>query len=120
MQGLRGDWGCGDWEMAVWAVFCTFRAQTIIYMAMEQKKDRTFLWVIIGLITILVLIFILQNREETTIRFLGINVDGPRYLVFLILYGIGFLSGWLWRFLRRGKKNMVAKESGSPAESDKG
>lgn len=77
---------------------------------MEQKKDRTLLYVVIGLITLLVVIFIFQNREETTIRFLGMSLDGPRFLVFLILYGIGFFSGWLWSLLRRSKKSKAGSE----------
>ncbi len=77
---------------------------------MEQKKDRTVFYVVIGIIALLVLVFILQNREEISIRFLGLNIDGPRYLVYLILFGLGFFSGWLWRFLRRSKKEKPALE----------
>lgn len=72
--------------------------------SMEQKKDRTVFYVVIGIIAILVLVFILQNREAISIRFLGLSVDGPRYLVYLILFGLGFFSGWLWRFLRHTRK----------------
>lgn len=78
---------------------------------MEQKKDHTLLYVIIGLVTILVVIFIFQNREAISIRFLGLSIDGPRYLVYLILFGLGFLSGWLWRFLSRNRKKISRKDT---------
>ncbi len=87
---------------------------------MEPKKDRTLLYIIVGLITLLVLIFIFQNREETTIRFLGMSLDGPRFLVFLILYGVGFFSGWLWSLLRRGKKTKAANEQKPQPKPDQG
>ena len=77
---------------------------------MEPKKDRTVFYVLIGLITLLVLIFIFQNTASIIIKFLGINIKGPAFLVYLILYAAGFFSGWLWRLLRKPKKDKAAKE----------
>lgn len=70
---------------------------------MEQKKDRTWFWVINGLIAVLLLIFILQNRGDATIKFLGITLDGPAFLIYVVLFFIGVFVGWLWTFFHHMK-----------------
>lgn len=76
---------------------------------MEQKKDRTWFWVINGLIAVLLLIFILQNRGEATIKYLGISLDGPAFLIYVVLFFLGVFVGWLWTFFHHLKKERKHK-----------
>ena len=78
---------------------------------MEKKKDRTWFYVVNGLILTVLMIFVLQNRGKIEIKFLGINIEGPAFFVYVILLGIGFFSGWLWYYFHRSKKEkQLAKE----------
>jgi uncharacterized integral membrane protein len=87
---------------------------------MEKKKDRTWFYVVNGLILLVLMIFILQNRQMITIKFLGINIDGPAFFVYVILFGIGFFSGWLWYYFHRSKKDkQLAKELREKEQSKK-
>jgi len=71
---------------------------------MEQKKNRIMFWIINGLIAAVVLIFIIQNWGKVTFNFLGLKLEGFGFLVFLVIFALGFLSGWLWEFFRNRKK----------------
>ncbi len=87
---------------------------------MEQKKDRTWFYVINGIILVLLMIFILQNRQMITIKYLGLNIDGPAFFVYVILFGIGFFAGWLWYYFHRSKKEKLsAKERRDAIEASK-
>ncbi len=72
---------------------------------MEQQKNRTLFWIVNGLIAAVVLIFVIQNWGKITFNFLGIKLEGFGFLVFLIIFLLGFFSGWLWTFTRRRRKN---------------
>ncbi len=79
---------------------------------MEQRKNRVFFWVVNGLIALFLLVFIIQNRGEITFRFLGLKLVGYGFLVFLVIFLLGFLSGWLWAYFRgRRKKRQMAEEA---------
>ena len=71
---------------------------------MEQKKNRIMFWIINGLIAAVVLIFIIQNWGKVTFNFLGLKLEGFGFLVFLVIFALGFLSGWLWVFFRSRRK----------------
>ncbi len=71
---------------------------------MEQKKNRIMFWIINGIIAAVVLIFIIQNWGKVTFNFLGLKLEGYGFLVFLVIFALGFLSGWLWQFFRGRKK----------------
>ena len=87
---------------------------------MEKKKDRTWFYVVNGLILTVLMIFVLQNRGKIEIKFLGINIEGPAFFVYVILLGIGFFSGWLWYYFHRSKKEkQLAKESKEKEKSTK-
>lgn len=77
---------------------------------MENKKKRIWFWIINGLIGVVVLIFIIQNWGKVTFNFLGLKLEGYGFLVFLVIFLLGFLSGWLWEFLRCRKKEKDAKK----------
>ena len=86
---------------------------------MEKKKDRTWFYVVNGLILIVLMIFVLQNRGEVGIKFLGINIIGPAFFVYVILLGIGFFSGWLWYYFHRSKKEKQQKKEFTEKEQSK-
>lgn len=53
---------------------------------------------------VLVIIFILQNTEVVTVRFLFWNIAMSRVIFILILVAIGFLSGYgFCRFWKRNR-----------------
>jgi uncharacterized integral membrane protein len=78
---------------------------------MEQKKDRTWFWILNGLIALLLLVFILQNRGPASIKLLGISLEGPRYLLYVILFALGFFAGWLWTYFRCVRRNRSEKRA---------
>jgi uncharacterized integral membrane protein len=78
---------------------------------MENKKNHTWFWIITVLIAIFVLIFIIQNRGMVSFNFIGLKIEGYGFLVFLVIFLLGFLSGWLWEFLRCRKKENSVKKS---------
>ncbi len=67
---------------------------------MEQKKNRIIFWIINGLIALIVLIFIIQNWGVVKFNFLGLRLEGYGFLVFLVIFFLGFFSGWLWSYFR--------------------
>lgn len=77
---------------------------------MEKQKDRTWFYIVNGLILLVLIVFVFQNRQIITIKFLGINIDGPAFFVYVILLGIGFSSGLLWYYFHRNKKEKQLKK----------
>ena len=71
---------------------------------MEHKNNRIFFWVINALIALVVLIFIIQNRGAVEFNFLGLKLQGYGFLVFLVIFLLGFFSGWMWSYFRARKK----------------
>jgi uncharacterized integral membrane protein len=55
-----------------------------------------------GVVTILALIFIAQNREEGTIEFLFLDVDVGLWLALAVTFLLGIAVGWL---LRRSRES---------------
>lgn len=56
----------------------------------------------IGLIVCIVLfaVFIVQNAQVVEVRFLFWGTEASRALVLLGMFILGFISGWLFRWLR--------------------
>lgn len=71
---------------------------------MEQQKKGILFWVVNILIAAVVLIFIIQNWGKVTFNFLGLKLEGFGFLVFLVIFVLGFLSGWLWAYFRTRKQ----------------
>ena len=74
---------------------------------MEKKKNRAWFWILNGLIALIVVIFIIQNWGKVTFNFLGLKLEGYGFLVFLVIFVLGFFSGWLWENLRRRKQQKM-------------
>lgn len=71
---------------------------------MEKQKNRIWFWILNGIIALVVLIFIIQNWQQVTFNLLGLKLEGLGFLVFLVIFGMGFAAGWLWESLRSRKK----------------
>lgn len=72
---------------------------------MEEKKNHIMFWVINILIAVVLLIFVFQNRGLVRFNFLGLRLEGYGFLVFLIIFLLGFFGGWLWSYFRHQKKD---------------
>lgn len=70
----------------------------------SEKKSHTFLWIVYGIIAILLVVFVLQNKAEIDINLLGLKLAGRAYVIFPLLIGIGFFSGWLFEYIRRSRR----------------
>ncbi|WP_328393106.1 LapA family protein [Nocardia sp. NBC_00416] len=51
-------------------------------------------WLALAL-TIVAVVFIIQNRDRVNIHFLLITVGSPMWLILLIMFVAGLLAGWL-------------------------
>ena len=51
-----------------------------------------------GLALAIGLIFVVQNTELVAVRFLMWDLSMSRALMFILVFGLGFLAGWLSRF----------------------
>ncbi len=71
---------------------------------MNKKKNRILFWIINGMIALVVLIFIIQNWHKVTFNLLGLKIEGFGFLVFLVIFLLGFVSGGLWEHFRSRKK----------------
>ncbi len=76
---------------------------------MERKKQSIWFWIVNGLIALVILLFIVQNWGMVTFNFLGIKLEGYGFLVFLIIFFLGFFSGWFWSYNRNRRKNKMQK-----------
>ncbi len=77
---------------------------------MEQKKKGILFWVVNILIAAVVLIFIIQNWGKVEFNFLGLKLEGFGFLVFLVIFVLGFVSGWLTAYFRTRKPNRKSKQ----------
>lgn len=50
---------------------------------------------------VLMLIFVLQNMEVVSVAFLIWNLQASRIVIYLTIFLIGALTGWLGRSLKR-------------------
>lgn len=76
----------------------------------DQKKTNTFLLIVYCIIAVLVMVFIIQNWQSVTINILGLKVEGKSFIVFLVIFGLGFVSGWLFEYLRHSRKAKKEKK----------
>jgi lipopolysaccharide assembly protein A len=56
-----------------------------------------------GILAILALIFVLQNRDDVTMQFLGIQVTATLWFASLALLVVGVLIGVLWTTRRKAR-----------------
>ncbi len=57
-------------------------------------------WVAVVL-TVLAAVFVIENRGRVEIEFLLITIRSPMWLVLLVVFAVGWLSGMLFRRVRR-------------------
>jgi uncharacterized integral membrane protein len=63
---------------------------------------RWFHLTVVALFALVLLIFVVQNLESTTIAFLSFSMTVPLALAFVIAYLLGMATGGsLWSLLRR-------------------
>ena len=63
---------------------------------------RWFHLTVVALFALVLLIFVVQNLESTTLAFLGFSMTVPLALAFVIAYLLGMATGGsLWSLLRR-------------------
>lgn len=60
---------------------------------------------LVVLFTVLVIIFVFQNTETVTVRFLTASVSMPRSLMLVMVYVLGmFTGGYVMNLIRRGMR----------------
>ncbi|MFF3573654.1 hypothetical protein [Nocardia jiangxiensis] len=57
-------------------------------------------WVAIVL-TVLAVVFIIENRHRVEIELLAVTIRSPMWLVLLVMFVVGWLAGILFRRFRR-------------------
>ena len=88
----------------------------------EAKKPgpvrRIVLWVVLGLIALVLLLFAISNMQTTVLRFwpLPFELEAPLYLVTLILLIGGFLLGHLLGWITQGRWRRAARSEKRRAE----
>ncbi|WP_054813581.1 hypothetical protein [Nocardia arizonensis] len=75
---------------------------------MTETKKRSVLarisptrWLALGL-TVLAVVFVLENRAQVSIEILLINITAPMWLILLTMFLIGWAVGLLTRRRARG------------------
>ncbi len=77
---------------------------------MEQQKKSILFWIINGLIALVIVIFIIQNWDQVTFTFLWLEIKGYGFLVYPVIFLLGFLSSWLWSLYRDRRKKREEKD----------
>jgi lipopolysaccharide assembly protein A len=54
-----------------------------------------------GILAVVALVFVLQNRDDVTLQFLGIRITATLWFASLTLLVVGVLIGVLWNSRRR-------------------
>lgn len=86
---------------------------------MEKQKNRVWFWILNGIIAVVILIFIIQNWQQVTFNLLGLKLEGLGFLVFLVIFAMGFAGGWLWENLRwRKKQKQDSKKHNEQSSND--
>ncbi|MFH1984238.1 MAG: LapA family protein [Pseudomonadota bacterium] len=60
--------------------------------------------IVIGLLMAIVVVFAIQNRQIVTVWFLFWEITGSRAAILLLIFTVGFFTGWLAGFRRRKKQ----------------
>jgi uncharacterized integral membrane protein len=75
------------------------------YLEQSSASNRKILGVVVaGVIIAAAIVFLLQNTEETTVKFLFFSFDTPVYIVILISMVLGALLTQIAFWLRRRAK----------------
>jgi len=76
----------------------------------NPKKTNVFLMIVYGIIALFAIIFIIQNRAPIEINLLGLKLAGRSFILFLVIFGLGFFSGWFFEYLRHSRKAKKEKK----------
>lgn len=70
--------------------------------------------VLLVLITVLVTVFFIQNLASTEVAFLTWSISAPRAVVFALIFGLGWIVGYLVHaFTPRGEPKRHAQGGGA-------
>jgi uncharacterized integral membrane protein len=78
-------------------------------MVAPEPRSAISVGTVFALIAIaLFVVFIVQNMDSIGIRFMGVDVVAPTWLVSLIVFALGFVVGYVVKTLRVRKKRRAA------------
>jgi uncharacterized integral membrane protein len=76
-------------------------------MTNGAEKKRRVPWRVwlAGVLAVLILIFVFQNRPSVTTEYLWATFKAPLWLMLIVTLAVGALIGWLSGRLRRERKD---------------
>jgi uncharacterized integral membrane protein len=60
--------------------------------------------IVTAVIAAVIIVFVVQNLDPTTVEFLILSVQLPLWLVAVIFLGLGGVLGWVWRWMSRRRR----------------
>lgn len=69
--------------------------------ARERRSWRTYAAAAVGLVATIIIV---QNSQSVDVEILFASISTPLVFAFLIVFGLGALTGWLLPRVRRGHK----------------
>lgn len=68
-----------------------------------ERQRNVFATVVGIVITVIAVIFVVQNTEDVTVDFLWLSLSMPLWVFILIMLALGAALGWIvrWRLRRR-------------------
>ncbi|GEM_PF-854968 len=85
---------------------------------MKPERNRIWFWILNGIIAVLLIVFIVLNYGTVDLNFWGLKLSGPAFLVILVLFFLGFLTGWLWAYIRYARKEREKNKSQKNNQED--
>jgi uncharacterized integral membrane protein len=86
---------------------------------MEKKKNHIWFWLLNGLIAIVAVFFVIENWTEVSVKLFGLEIRGYGFLVFIVIFLMGFGTGWLWSYFHRSRIKRLSREKNGNNYEDK-